>query len=55
MIEVMREIYPLLDGNIGGIQEYQQLFNHNLNLCQIEMKSKNILEGKINLANLRYL
>lgn len=54
MIEVMREIYPLLDRNIGGIQEYQQLFNQNLNLCQIEMKSKKILEGKIKLANLRY-
>lgn len=31
IIEVMIEIYPLLDGNIGGIQEYQQLVTQNLN------------------------
>ena len=50
----MREIYPLLDRNIWGIQEYQQFFNQNLNLCQIEMKSKKSLEGKTKLANLGY-
>lgn len=30
IIEVMIEIYPLLDRNMGGIQEYQKLVTPNL-------------------------
>ena len=30
VLEVMIEIYPLLDGNMGGVQEYQKLVTPNL-------------------------